>query len=122
GVAAVFAAPHGGRAAGAGASRRRERQDVDRVGVVRMGDDGETEVGRKALRGGAPGVAMIVAAENADVGTASARTVPFGPAAVVLHVKPARRVFVAGNLVDALAELGIRIGREPSPDTLVRRI
>ena len=49
------------------------------------------------------------------------RARPIGPAAVVLHVEPAGRVLVAGDLVHALAELGIGIGREAGADALVRR-
>src|SRR5262249_12110410 len=48
--------------------------------------------------------------------------IPFAPAAVVLHVEPARRVGMAGNLVDALTELGIRVGREAGADAVVGRL
>ena len=47
---------------------------------------------------------------------------PLGPAAVVLHVEPAGRVVVARDLVDALAELGIRVGVEAGADAVVRRL
>src|SRR2546425_618749 len=49
GAAAVLAAPHGRGAVRTGARHRHERQDVDRVGVVRMNDDREAEVGRQPL-------------------------------------------------------------------------
>src|SRR5262249_34677593 len=43
------------------------------------------------------------------------------PAAVVLHVKPAGRAWVGGDLVHALAELRVRIGHEARAHALVRR-
>jgi hypothetical protein len=79
---------------------------------MRMHDDRETEIGRQALADRAPGVAVVVAAQNAD-----ARTL--GPATVVLHVEPAGHARVAGDLVNALAELGERIGKKAGPDALV---
>src|SRR5205807_6477116 len=97
GIAAVLAAPDRGRAAGTGARPALQRHDVNRIGVVRMDDDGEAEVGRQPLGDRAPGVAVVVAAQDAD-----ART--FGPAAMILHVEPARRIGMAGDLVHALAE------------------
>src|SRR5262249_12236713 len=111
-AAAVLAAPDGRRTARTGARRRFERYDVDRVGIVGMHDDGEPKVGREPLGDGMPSLAVVVAAQHADAG-------PFGPAAVGLHVEPARRVGVAGDLVDPLAELGVRIGHEAGPDALV---
>src|SRR5262249_7898960 len=44
---------------------------------------------------------------------------PFGPAAVVLHVEPARRVHVASDLVHALAKLGERIRQEAGADASI---
>jgi hypothetical protein len=41
---------------------------------------------------------------------------------VVLHVEAAGRVVVPRDLVHALAELGIGIGREPGADTLIGRL
>ncbi len=66
-------------------------------------------------------LAVVVAAQHADVRPRPAGSVPFGPAAVVLHVEPAGRVLVAGDLVHALAELGVGIGREAGADALVGR-
>src|SRR5439155_14282412 len=70
----------------------------------------------------APGLAVVVAAEDADARPGSARAAPFGPAPVILHVEPAGRVRVAGDLVHALAELGIGIGREAGADAFVARL
>ena len=71
--------------------------------------------GQFTLRGPfGTGVAVVVAAQHADAGT-------FGPTAVVLHVKPAGNVRVAGDLVNALAEFGVRIGRETGSDAFVGR-
>src|SRR5262249_5162658 len=66
-----------------------------------------------------PGVAVIVAAKDADVRPRSAWPVPLGPAAVVLHVESARRALVACNLVNALAEFRVGIGHEAGADALV---
>jgi hypothetical protein len=84
---------------------------------VRVHDDREAEVGRQALRDRAPRLAVVVAAQHADAGGAGPS---HRPAAVVLHVEPAGRVLVAGDLVHALAELGVRIGHEAGADALVR--
>src|SRR5712691_4658493 len=111
-AAAVLAAPDGGDAARTGARRRLERHDVDRVGILRMDDHREAEVGRQALGDRAPRLAVIVTAQHADIRSTPAGAVPFGPAAVVLHVEPPGSVLVPRDLVHALAELGIRIGRE----------
>src|SRR5439155_20878420 len=46
GIAAVLAAPNRGHAARTGARHRLERHHVDRVGVVRMDNNREAEVGR----------------------------------------------------------------------------
>src|SRR5437588_2812436 len=69
GIAAVLAAPDRGRAAGTGARPALQRHDVNRIGVVRMDDDGEAEVGRQPLGDRAPGVAVVVAAQDADART-----------------------------------------------------
>src|SRR5262249_47874725 len=42
--------------------------------------------------------------------------------AVVLDVEPAWRIGMAGDLVDALAELGKRVGREAGADAVVGRL
>ena len=74
---------------------------------------------------------VVVAAEHADVGPRSPWSGPFRPTAVILHVEAARRRVVAGNLVHALPEFGIRIRVEagaevvhPDPDDtrLYRRL
>src|SRR5262245_42104457 len=65
-------------------------------------------------------MAVIVAPQHADVGPTSTGPVPLAPAAVVLHVEAPRRVLVADDLVHALPELGIRIGREAGADPGVR--
>src|SRR5205814_10159189 len=70
----------------------------------------------------APRPAVIVAAQRADVRSTPAGPVPFPPAAVVLHVEAPGRVLVPHDLVHALAEFGIRIGRETSADALVGRL
>ena len=64
---------------------------------------------------------MVVAAQDADVGPRTPRPAPIGPAPVVLHVEPSGRGWVAGDLVDALAEFRIGIRRKPGADALVRR-
>src|SRR6185369_14771169 len=79
---------------------------------MRMDDNWETKVGRQTLGDGFPGVAVVVAREHAD-----SRTI--FPAAVVLHVESARYVFVARDLVHALAEFGIGIGNEAGTDAVV---
>jgi hypothetical protein len=109
-VAAVLAPPDRRSAAGTRSCRRLERHDVDHIGIVRMDDDGKSEVGRQSLRDGSPRVTMIVASQNADVRPRSARSRLFGPSAVILHIEQPRNVLVSGDLVDALTELGIRIG------------
>src|SRR5437773_11217181 len=43
-LAAILASPHRGRPAGTGARRPLKRDDVYRVGVVRVDDDGKSEV------------------------------------------------------------------------------
>ena len=111
-AAAVFAAPDARRAARTGACGRLERNHVERVGVVRMHDDGEAEVGRQSLADGSPGVAVVVAAQDPD-----ARVV--GKAAVVLHVEPAGHVRVTCDLVYALAELNEGIWQEAGAHALV---
>ena len=118
-AAAIFAAPHRGRAAGTGAGHRLERHHVERVGIVGVHDQREAEVGRQPLGDRAPAVAVVVAAQHADVRPPPSRSVPLPPAAVVLHVEPARGVLMASDLVHALAELGVGIGREAGADALV---
>src|SRR6185503_15693673 len=88
---------------------------------VRMNDDGEPEVGRQPFGDGAPRLAVVVAAQHADVRPPPTRPLPFGPAAVVLHVEPAGRVLMPRDLVHALAELGVGIGREAGADALIGR-
>src|SRR5262245_15740801 len=88
---------------------------------MRVDHDREAEVRRQTLGDGAPGVAVVVGTQHADVGAPAAGPVPFAPAAVVLHVEPAWRVGMAGDLVNALAELGIRIGSEAGADALIAR-
>src|SRR5262245_25896789 len=119
-AAAVLAPPYAGRGGGTGARHRLERQHIDGVGVVRMDRDREAKVRGQALGDRVPAVAVIVAAQHADVGARSAGTVPAAPAAVVLHVEAARRVLVADHLVHALAELRIRIGLESRAHARVR--
>src|SRR5260370_8081660 len=87
-----------------------------------MDDDRETEVGRQPLGDRAPRFAVVIAAEDADARPRPAGSAPFGPAAVVLHVEPAGRVLVPGDLVHALAELGIGIRPEAAPDPFVPRL
>src|SRR5262249_37037093 len=79
-----------------------------------MDDEGKPEIGRQSLGDRAPAVAMVVAAQHADPG-------PLRPAAVILHVQPAGDVPVAGDLVDALAELRVGIGEKAGADALVGR-
>ncbi len=111
---AVLASPDRGSAARTGARRRLERHDVDRVGVVRMHDDWEAEVGRQPLTDRSPRAAVVVAAQHAEVRV-------FRKAAVVLHVEPAGRILVTCDFVHALAELGIGIGHESGADALIGR-
>src|SRR5262249_54199222 len=82
----------------------------------------EAKIGGQPFRDGFPRLAVVVAAQDPDVGPWPPWPAPIGPATVVLHVEPSRRGWVAGALVDALTELGIRIAREPRADALVRRL
>src|SRR5439155_21253382 len=109
---AVLAAPDGRRAARARARRRLERQDVNRIRVVRMHEDREAEVGRQSLADGSPGVAVVVAAQDAD-----ARVL--GKAAMVLHVEPGGCIRVTRDLVHALTELNEGIGQEAGANAFV---
>src|SRR5258708_2452978 len=77
-----------------------------------MHNDGKAEVRREAFGDRTPSVAMVVTAQDTNTRSRPAWAVPIGPAPMVLHVEPARRVLVTGHLVNALAEFGIRIGRE----------
>src|SRR5439155_26686536 len=69
----------------------------------------------------APRLAVVVAAEHADVWPPPTRPVPFTPTPVVLHVEPSGRVLVTRDLVHALAELGIGVRREARADAFIRR-
>src|SRR5439155_18638458 len=89
---------------------------------MRMHDDREAEVRRQPLGDRAPCFAVVIAAEDADARPRPAGSAPFAPAAVVLHVEPAGRLLVASDLVHALAELGIGIGREAGADAFVARL
>src|SRR5438067_4617535 len=113
GVAAILAAPHRGCAARTGTRHRLEREHVGGVGIVRMHDDGEAEIGRKSFGDRPPGVTVVVAAQHADAG-------PLGEASMVLQVEPTRDGGVPGDLVDALAVLRERVGREADADAFVR--
>src|SRR5205085_9302479 len=64
---------------------------------------------------------VVVAAQHANVRPWPAGPGPLCPSAMVLYVEAARRLFVPRDLVHALAELGIRIGREPSANPLIGR-
>src|SRR5207249_899921 len=77
------------------------------------------EVGGQAGGDRSPGAAVVVAAQHADVRPRPSGSRPVGPSTVVLHVEPARRGLVAYDLVDALPELRIGVGREAGADTLV---
>src|SRR5882762_6506570 len=50
-----------------------------------------------------------------------ARPRPICPSAVVLHVEPTGRVVGPRDLVNALTELGIGVGREAGADALIGR-
>ena len=86
-----------------------DREDEDRVRLVRVDDDREAEVARAARR------AMYVQVAALVVGAVDA--------AVVLQVEPLGRGGVPGHLVHALAELGVllALGQELRPDALVAR-
>ena len=58
-----FSLRHTGRAARTGARPWLEGHDVDRVGVLRVDDDGKSEVGRQSLGNRSPRVAVVVAAQ-----------------------------------------------------------
>src|SRR5690349_10772760 len=86
-----------------------------------MHDDWKAEVGGKSLGDRVPGVSVVVAAQHTEVGTRSSRPFPFTPAAVVLHIEPARGVVMTRDFVHALAEHGVWIGLETGADASVRR-
>src|ERR1700738_5214603 len=88
---------------------------------MRMHDDRESEIGRQSFGDRVPRLSVVVAAQHADVRTRASRSLPLTPAAVVLHIKPARCVVVARDLVHALAKLGIWIGLKTGADAFVRR-
>src|SRR5262249_50832615 len=120
--AAVLTPPDGRGPVWASARHPRERHHVDGIGVVWMYDDREPEVRRETLRDRAPGLAVVVAAQHANVRPPPAGPVPLPPAAVVLHVDPAGRFLVAGVLRHALAELGIGIRGKAGADALIPRL
>src|SRR5215475_1501842 len=62
---------------------------------------------------------VVVAPQHADVGSGTARAGELGPAAVILHIEPAGRGVVTNDLVDALAELRIRIRLKTCADAFV---
>ena len=82
-------------------------------------DDGKPEVGGQPFRDRSPRAAVVVAAQHADVRPRAPGSRPVGPSSVVLHVEPSRCGFVAHDLVDALPELGVGVGREARADALV---
>src|SRR4051812_39383753 len=84
-----------------------------------MDADWEPKIRGQSLGDGAPRVTMVVTAQNPDIWSPPARSIPFGPAAMVLHVEPSRSVLVTGDLVDALAELRVGIGSETCSYTFV---
>src|SRR5215469_17317010 len=118
-LAATLATPHCWRAARTRASRRLKRYDVYRVGVVRVNHDGKSEVRRQSFGDRSPRVAVVVAAQHTDARPRPPRPGPICPSAVVLHVEPAGRGLVPRDLVHALSELWIRIGREAGADALI---
>ena len=85
--------------AGAGARRRLQRHDVDAVGVVRMDDDRETEIGRQSFGDGVPRLPVVITAQHADVGALASRPLPLAPSSMILHVEAPGSVVVAGDLV-----------------------
>src|SRR5262245_31792070 len=64
---------------------------------------------------------MVVAAQHTDVGPRPPRPSPICPSAVVLHVEPAGSGVVTRDLVHALPELGIGIGRKAGTNALIGR-
>ncbi|MCI0460000.1 MAG: hypothetical protein L0Z62_23865 [Gemmataceae bacterium] len=88
--------------------------------IVRVHHDGEAEIGRQSLADRSPSMAVVVAAQHADVWPPPSRPIPFGPAAVILHIEPAWRVLVSRDLMHALAEFRERIGHEAGANTPVR--
>src|SRR5436309_13520653 len=91
-VAAVLAAPDSRSGAWTGACRGFQRHHIDGVRALRMHHDRETEIGRQSLCNRAPRVAVVVAAQDTNARPRPTRPIPFGPAAVVLHVTAAGRV------------------------------
>src|SRR5918993_3700792 len=81
-----------------------QRDDPGGVGVGRVGDHGEAEVARHPVGHVLPVVAPVVAAVQAPV---------------VLEVQAVRTPTGRGDLVDALAELGVLVGQEDGPDAVV---
>ena len=78
-------------------------------GCVRVDDDREAERRRQPVGDGGPGRAVVVGAVDA---------------AVVLQVQPLGAARVPGDLVDALAELGVllALGQELGADAVVARL
>src|SRR5207249_9069452 len=71
--AAVFAAPHGWRAARTGARHWLKGHDVYRVGVVRVDHYGKSEVRRQSLGDRSPRAAVDVAAQHGRYPAAAPR-------------------------------------------------
>src|ERR1041384_1617476 len=67
-------------------------------------------------------MAVVVAAEHADVRPRTSWSRPLRPPAVVLHIEPARCGIMARDLVYALAELRIRVWLKAGADAGVRRV
>ena len=72
----------------------------------------KAEIRRQPFGDGFPGVAIVVAAQHANP-----RTIL--PAAMVLHIEPPGRIWMAGNFVNALTEFRKGIGHEPGTDSRV---
>ncbi len=102
-TAAVLAAPYCRSAAGTGACHAFKGHDVDGVGIVGMGDDRQSEVGGKPVSDRSPSVPIVITAQDTDSRVVRA-------AAVILHVESPGSIRMACDLVNALAEFGIRVG------------
>src|SRR5687767_10377967 len=83
---AILATPYCGRVAWTSARRRIKGHDVHGVGVVRVDEDGKSEVRGQSLGDGSPGMPIVVAAKHSDTRPRPAWPGPFRPPAVVLHV------------------------------------
>src|SRR4029453_3017114 len=105
GVAGVPGPVHPGLAVGGTAELVGvQRDDPGGVGGAGRGDHGEAEVARHPVGHVLPVVPAVVAAVQAPV---------------VLEVQPVRPAAGRGDLVDALAELGVLVGQEHGPDAVV---